>query len=258
MTPESTHSLTPNGLIVGGEGWGEGDTHRTTATSRNCVAPPPHPTPSTKRAWARGLKYAALKFTLLIAVVGTCVAQTAPSATAPTEQPGADLPGADLEVALITFGPGEEIWERFGHNAIEIRDRSSGRSRWYNYGIFDFAQQNFFLNFARGLMTYRVAEGYPSEELPVYVEEGRWVIEQQLNLTPPQRMQLAEFLAWNARPDNAQYRYDYFTANCSTRVRDALDAAVGGAIKAQTIAPSRGFTFRMDADRLMRPDPAVM
>jgi len=167
-------------------------------------------------------------------------------------------PGANLEVALITFGPGEEIWERFGHNAIEIRDRSSGQARWFNYGIFDFAQQNFFLNFARGLMTYRIAQGYPSEELPVYVDEGRWIIEQQLNLTPAQRAQLAEFLAWNVRPDNAQYRYDYFTANCSTRVRDALDAAVGGAIKAQTIAPSRGFTFRMDADRLMRPDPAVM
>ena len=167
-------------------------------------------------------------------------------------------PGVNLEVSLITFGPGEEVWERFGHNAIEIRDRSTDQARWYNYGIFDFGQQNFFLNFARGLMTYRVAEGDPAEELPLYVAEGRWIIEQQLNLTPPQRVQLAEFLAWNARPENSQYRYDYFTSNCSTRVRDALDTAVGGAIKAQTIAPSRGFTFRMDADRLMRPDPAVM
>ncbi len=167
-------------------------------------------------------------------------------------------PGANLAVALITFGPGEEIWERFGHNAIEIRDRSSGQARWYNYGIFDFAQKNFFLNFARGLMTYRIAESDPAEELPVYVAEGRWIIEQDLNLTPPQRLQLAGFLAWNARPENAQYRYDYFSANCSTRVRDALDTAVGGAIKEQTIAPSRGFTYRMDADRLMRPDPAVM
>jgi hypothetical protein len=258
MTPELIPSLSPNSCIVGGEGWGEGDTPRTSATSINSVALPPHPTLSPRRAWGRGPKCAALKFlllsaVLLITIAERCDAQTAPSAPSPTEQPG-----ANLEVALITFGPGEEIWERFGHNAIEIRDRSSGQAHWYNYGIFDFAQQNFFLNFARGLMTYRIAQGYPSEELPVYVEEGRWVIEQQLNLTPPQRMQLAEFLAWNARPDNAQYLYDYFTANCSTRVRDALDAAVGGAIKAQTIAPSRGFTFRMDADRLMRPDPAVM
>jgi hypothetical protein len=41
-------------------------------------------------------------------------------------------------------------------------------------------------------------------------------------------------------------------------VRDALDGAAGGAIRDQTIAPSRGFTYRMDADRLMRPEPALM
>ena len=166
--------------------------------------------------------------------------------------------GADLDVALYTFGPGEEIWERFGHNAIEIRTRSSGSAILYNYGIFDFGQKNFFLNFARGLMTYRIAAGDPADELPVYVDEGRWIVRQDLNLLPAQRESLAAFLARNALPENAQYRYDYFSANCSTRVRDALDAAVDGAIKAQTIAPSRGFTYRMDADRLMSPDPAIM
>ncbi len=170
----------------------------------------------------------------------------------------ADAPGTSLSVSIVTFGPGEEIWERFGHNAIEIRDRSGGSALLYNYGIFDFSQKNFFLNFARGLMTYRAAAGDPAEELPVYVAEGRWIVQQDLNLTPTQREKLASFLAWNVRPENAQYRYDYFRANCSTRVRDALDAALGGAIKAQTAARSRGFTYRMDADRLMRPEPAIM
>ena len=111
-------------------------------------------------------------------------------------------PGANLEVALYTFGPGEEVWERFGHNAIEIRDRSSGMALLYNYGIFDFAQENFFLNFARGLMTYRIAAGDPADELPVYVAEGRWVVRQQLALSPTQREKLATFLAWNAREEN--------------------------------------------------------
>jgi len=169
-----------------------------------------------------------------------------------------DTAGANLDVSLLTFGPGEEVWERFGHNAIEIRDRVRGDALLYNYGIFDFGQENFFLNFARGLMTYRIAAGNPADELPVYVAEGRWIVEQELNLTPVQRAKLAAFLEWNARPENALYRYDYFRANCSTRVRDVLDTALDGAIKAQTIAPSRGFTYRMDADRLMRPDPAVM
>ena len=170
----------------------------------------------------------------------------------------APLPGANLDIALITVGPGTEVWERFGHNAIEIRDRTSGDARLYNYGMFDFSQNNFFLNFARGRMLYRIAVSDPAEDFPDYRAEGRWIVEQDLNLTPTQRAQLRDYLDWNARPENAQYRYDYFTANCSTRVRDALDMALGGAIKAQTIAPSRGFTYRMDTLRLMRPEPALM
>jgi hypothetical protein len=167
-------------------------------------------------------------------------------------------PGTNLDIALITVGPGTEVWERFGHNAIEIRDRTTGVTRLYNYGMFDFSQNNFFLNFARGRMLYRISVSDPAEDFPDYGAEGRWIVEQDLNLTPAQRAQLRDYLDWNARPENAQYRYDYFTANCSTRVRDALDAALGGAIKAQTIAPSRGFTYRMDALRLMRPEPALM
>ena len=166
--------------------------------------------------------------------------------------------GENLSVSLITFGPGEEVWERFGHNAIEIRNAETGAGLLYNYGMFDFAQENFFLNFARGRMLYRIAVGDPEEEYPIYVAEGRWIVRQQLNLMPAQRAKLAQYLAWNARPENAQYPYDYFRDNCATRVRDALDAALGGAIKAQLISPSRGFTYRMDADRLMRPDTALM
>jgi len=174
-------------------------------------------------------------------------AQTAPA-----------VPGAELDVALVTFGPGEEIWERFGHNAILIRDRGTGTQRLYNYGMFDFAQKNFWLNFARGKMLYRIAVSTPDDDYPIYRDEGRWIVEQDLDLTPAQRTKLRDALDWNARPENAQYFYEYFRDNCSTRVRDALDGATGGAIRDQTIAPSRGFTYRMDADRLMRPEPAVM
>jgi hypothetical protein len=170
----------------------------------------------------------------------------------------APQPGADLDVALVTFGPGTEVWERFGHNAILIRDRAAGAQRLYNYGMFDFEQEDFFLNFARGRMLYRIAVDDPAEEFPLYRSEGRWIVEQDLNLTPEQRAKLSDHLAWNARPENAQYRYDYFTDNCATRVRDALDDALGGAIRAQLIAPSRGFTYRMDTMRLMRPEPALM
>ena len=35
-------------------------------------------------------------------------------------------PGDSLDVALLTIGPGAEVWEKFGHNAIVIVDRATG------------------------------------------------------------------------------------------------------------------------------------
>jgi hypothetical protein len=166
-------------------------------------------------------------------------------------------PGEALEVSLITVGPGEVYWQRFGHNAIRVRDRASGREVLYNYGIFDFAEEDFFGRFIRGEMDYEIAARRPEDDLEQYRAEGRRVVEQALNLSPPQRLELARFLAWNARPENRKYRYDYFRANCSTKVRDALDAALGGALRATTDGRSRGYTLRMHARRLTAPDLPV-
>lgn len=239
------NSLSPIGLFDGGEGWGEGEALGDNLSAQQTDALPPHPTLSPQQAWGRGLKIALLWILLLLPLFAS--AQEIPKSS-----------GDELDVALITFGPGEEVWERFGHNAILIRDRASGVEKLYNYGMFDFAQENFFLNFARGRMMYRIAVSDPAEDFPVYRQEGRWIVRQDLNLTPDERASLRDKLDWNARPENAQYRYDYFRENCSTRVRDMLDQAVGGAIHNQTVAPSRGFTYRMDALRLMRPDLLVM
>src|SRR5262249_32797129 len=131
-------------------------------------------------------------------------------------EPAADAIGDDLDVALITFGPGAEVWERFGHNAILIRDRRMQIERLYNYGMFDFTQENFFVNFARGRMLYRISVSDPAEDFPLYRAEGRWIVEQDLDLAPAQRAKLFQYLEWNARPENMQYRYDYFRANCSS------------------------------------------
>ncbi|MGH7657530.1 MAG: DUF4105 domain-containing protein, partial [Gemmatimonadales bacterium] len=64
------------------------------------------------------------------------------------------LPGSELTVSLVTYGPGQIVWERFGHNALRIRDRAAGTDISYNYGMFDFAQPNFILNFVQGRMYY--------------------------------------------------------------------------------------------------------
>lgn len=160
------------------------------------------------------------------------------------------------QVSLLTFAPGEIYWQRFGHNALLVRDRSG--ERVYNYGMFDFAQKNFFLNFARGQMLYQLAVQPLGQALYGYQQEGRWVYEQVLDLDPIQRYALVQFLEWNALPENAEYRYDYFSDNCSTRVRDAIDRVIGGTLRQSAEAVLTSRSYRFEVGRLMAPEPALM
>src|SRR5690606_4488909 len=77
------------------------------------------------------------------------------------------------------------------------------------------------------------------------------------DLEPAEAGTLAARLAENALPGNAAYDYDYFRDNCSTRVRDALDEALGGLLGAHMHGRSRGNTYRSEAVRLARPDPLM-
>lgn len=197
-----------------------------------------------------------LTFLCVLALMKGANAQS-PIESAPTQSPITN-PQSPLQISLLTIGPGPIFFERFGHNAIVVRDAASGEAVAYNYGIFDFAEGDFLANFARGRMRYRIAADELADDLEMYRAERREIVEQRLDLTPEQAAALAQYLEWNARPENALYRYEYFTANCSTRVRDALDRALDGALHAQSEGRSRGYTYRIDALRLMAPQPALM
>ncbi|WP_049621759.1 DUF4105 domain-containing protein [Frateuria defendens] len=170
----------------------------------------------------------------------------------------ADAPGENLEVALVSYGPGDIYWERFGHDAIELRDRASGEAVNFNYGVFDFDERGFLLNFARGRMHY-LMDAAPSElDENYYRDTGRSITRQPLALSPAQATALRDFLLWNLRPENARYDYDYYVDNCTTRVRDALDKALGGVLKTQLSERPGGLTYRQQTDRLMGAQPWLM
>ncbi|HVT33275.1 MAG TPA: DUF4105 domain-containing protein [Rhodanobacteraceae bacterium] len=200
----------------------------------------------------------------ILALIAACALSPAvaqddaatPPASSPIPNPESRIPA--LQISLLTIGPGPIFWERFGHNAIVVRDRDAGTAIAYNYGIFDFEQKNFLGNFARGNMRYRIAADRLDDDIEMYREESRSIVEQRLDFTPEEAMKLRDFLRWNVRPENAFYRYDYYLANCSTRVRDALDAALGGAIRRDTEGRSSGYTYRMDSLRLMAANPLLM
>ncbi len=162
--------------------------------------------------------------------------------------------GSLLSVSLLTFSPGDVYWQRFGHNALLVLDDYDRTATVYNYGMFDFKQEHFFLNFARGRMQYHLSALSLDDTLWAYESEGRGIVEQKLALTPAQRQQLQTFLRWNALPENAPYRYDYFLANCSTKLRDAIDQVLAGALRRQLQARATPATFRSEAVRLVSPD----
>jgi hypothetical protein len=170
----------------------------------------------------------------------------------------ARAPGEALHVDLYTYGPGEIYWERFGHDALVLTDTRDGQAIAFNYGLFDFNQKDFFLNFARGRMNYLAAAWPLADDLPEYEGEGRWIVAQRLDLTPEQRARLRDFLIWNVQPQNARYAYDYYVANCTTRLRDALNDVLGGALRVQMEKQPRAFTYREQTDRLMAGQPWLM
>jgi hypothetical protein len=187
---------------------------------------------------------------LLLLLIAPLSAQASDTSS---RSPQAESSKPAPRIGLVTMSPGVEYWSRFGHNAILVDD---GQSRTlYNYGFFDFEQQDFLLRFLRGRMLYQLLALPMERDLRGYAADGRGVRLQWLALDAAQARDLATSLAWNALPENAEYRYDYFTENCSTKVRDALDQALGGALKRELSGRSHGFTFRDEARRLAAPLP---
>lgn len=158
-------------------------------------------------------------------------------------------------IGVLTMEPGEVFWERFGHNAIVVDDPANGGPLSYNFGFFDPDEPGFYRHFLFGRMRYKLEVLPLSADLYGYELAGRGVRLQWLDLDPSEATTLAATLADNARPENARYDYDYFTANCSTKVRDALDDALGGALRARLAGRSQGNTYRSEAVRLAAPAP---
>ena len=160
---------------------------------------------------------------------------------------------ATPRIGVVTMGPGDIFWERFGHNAIVVDDPALGEPISYNFGFFDLAEDGFVGRFVRGQMQYMLVALPLQQDMQYYREVGRGATLQWLDLAPAQARRLADELAETAKPENARYRYDYYTDNCSTRVRDALDRALGGELKRQSSGRSGGDTYRSESVRLASP-----
>ena len=127
------------------------------------------------------------------------------------------------KVSVLTVGRADhEIWQNFGHTAIRVKDSILGWDFVFNYGTFDFGDPDFIYKFIkRQLMYYESIDDF-SDFKQNYIDENRWIREQELNLTQAQKQQIFERLTVNAREENKYYIYDFLFDNCSTRPRDIV------------------------------------
>jgi hypothetical protein len=139
--------------------------------------------------------------------------------------------GNHLTIKLLTIGPGDPVYLWYGHTALIVEDALRDSETLYDYGIFDFAQDNFYRNFAMGRLIYGVAASPAWFRIQLAEREKRSVSIAVLDLPPESRFKLSEFLRENVQPGNNTYLYHHYYDNCSTRIRDVIDMAVDGQFK---------------------------
>ena len=128
----------------------------------------------------------------------------------------------NAKISVLTCGTGFEFFESFGHTALRICDTSLGMDYVFNWGIFDFNTDNFYVKFTQGKLPYMLGittyEGFIAE----YAHDGRSMYEQTLALTYEEKQVLYDTIRKNSYPENRYYFYDFFEDNCATRVRDII------------------------------------
>jgi hypothetical protein len=148
----------------------------------------------------------------------------------------------NAEVSIITAGPGKVLYEGFGHSTIRIKDTNFDTA--YNYGIFDLEGTDFYLNFTKGKMLYKLAS-YPFHYfVRSYHKDKRWIKEQVLNLNLKEKQQFYEYLENNAKQENATYLYDPFFNNCATILREITEIVLKEKVTFKTNHIQKEKSFR--------------
>jgi len=141
-------------------------------------------------------------------------------------------------VDLLTFGVGDVIFERWGHTAICLRyHQEEHKPVCFNYGVTDFDDHGGLVwRFVRGKQVFWSEPSSAWVLKAFYADEDRDIWIQTLMITDAQARTIEARLWRDVDEDNRGYIYDHFTDNCTTRIRDIIDDATGGALRAGSTA----------------------
>jgi uncharacterized protein DUF4105 len=154
-------------------------------------------------------------------------------------------------ISVLTMGPGDSFVTLFGHDALLV-ERAGLPPLVYNFGMYTEAAiaPHHVLG---GTLRYYLEASTLARTLPLYSAQNREMVRQVLALEPAVAEKLARALSVNTLPENATYAYDFARDNCTTRVRDAIDGALDGALRRALAGPA-ALTYRDHALRFTAGD----
>ena len=192
----------------------------------------------------------------LIALIASAWLVATPSGASPSD--GLGLYSAqDARISVVTFGPGDHPFARFGHNALLVEDPRTGQGLVFNFGTFSFDSLSLVPRFLQGDLRYWLSVSSWRSTLEAYRRADRSIVVQRLNLSAEQTRKLVAALRVNALPENRSYAYHFYRDNCSTRVRDAIDQTIGGRLRALTAEQPARMSFREHTARMLAGDLAL-
>lgn len=169
--------------------------------------------------------------------------------------PAAAQAEPDLRISVVTFGRGDAIHQYFGHNAFVVDATGLPEVTVVNYGMFSFGP-DMIPQFLRGRLRFWVGASELQRTAASYRAQNRDVRLRQLNLEPQAARTVLARLQHDLQPEHREYLYDHYWGNCSTRVRDVLDAALGGQLRRAWSRRAR-FNLREQTALYTHPDPIV-
>lgn len=152
---------------------------------------------------------------------------------------------AERRVELLVFGPGDDVFGRYGHAALRVVGPGT-TDRVFNFGITDWTKPNYIRDFLTGRVRFWGNVKPWERARKSYVKWDRTIVRYPLDLTQDEVDGLVARMEHDVLPEYREYVYDTFRDNCATRLRDYLDTATAGAVRRSLADDPPGPSYRED------------
>ena len=90
--------------------------------------------------------------------------------------------GDAITLKIAVMGSGNQVYFWFGHIGLVAEDRITGQTRFFDWGVFSFENENFFSNFAFGRLLYSCMVSPADSNYSVYIRNNRSITLYTLDL----------------------------------------------------------------------------